>query len=233
MSSIDTMASILEAKTPAALIERLDQAVRGIGLEQFMLGIQITDSNGQPEHHVLSTYKPVWQQRYAEAGYVVDDPTVAHCQSSLAPLLWSDKVFGATPALREESASHGITHGLSLAHHEARGLKSMLSLARDKAIDGIEMQQMVSSAKVLASCAHFAFTGFVHANEKAKYKPLAKREREVLQYSSIGKTTSEIAEILCISEPTVYFHINSAMRKLDVSNRVQAIAVALRLGIVN
>jgi LuxR family transcriptional regulator, activator of conjugal transfer of Ti plasmids len=57
------------------------------------------------------------------------------------------------------------------------------------------------------------------------------REITCLKWAARGKTASEIARELHISEPTVVFHMTNVMRKLKVSNRTQAIAVGTSLGL--
>lgn len=54
------------------------------------------------------------------------------------------------------------------------------------------------------------------------------REREVLWWAAQGKSAWEIGEILHISKRTVDEHTQNAIRKLDATNRTQAVAVALR-----
>jgi LuxR family transcriptional regulator of spore coat protein len=58
---------------------------------------------------------------------------------------------------------------------------------------------------------------------------LTKREREVFELLIINKTTSEIGEILFISEKTVRNHISNVMQKLDVKGRSQAIIELIRM----
>lgn len=60
---------------------------------------------------------------------------------------------------------------------------------------------------------------------------LSTREKEVLNWLRLGKTSWEISKILEIAERTVNFHINNIMRKLDVSNRLQAVSEANRRGL--
>ena len=55
---------------------------------------------------------------------------------------------------------------------------------------------------------------------------LTGREREVLLLIARGLTTQEIAEEACLSPNTVKSHSRSLFTKLDVHNRVQALAVA-------
>jgi DNA-binding NarL/FixJ family response regulator len=56
---------------------------------------------------------------------------------------------------------------------------------------------------------------------------LTEREREVLTWVGRGKTSSEIATILGLSERTVNFHCDQAMKRLNVINRAQAVAKAV------
>ena len=58
---------------------------------------------------------------------------------------------------------------------------------------------------------------------------LTKREREVFELLIKNKTTSEISNILFISEKTVRNHISNVMQKLDVTGRSQAIIELIRM----
>lgn len=61
---------------------------------------------------------------------------------------------------------------------------------------------------------------------------LTQRERDVLEQLATGKTTKEIARVLFVGEETVKTHLSSVYQKLGVSDRVQAVAAALRRGLV-
>jgi len=61
---------------------------------------------------------------------------------------------------------------------------------------------------------------------------LTGREREVLQLLTQGSTNKEIANALTLSENTVKNHLKNILAKLHLQNRVQAVAFALREGIV-
>lgn len=62
---------------------------------------------------------------------------------------------------------------------------------------------------------------------------LSAREKEVLDWLKAGKTSWEISVILKISERTVNFHVTNILRKLQVVNRAQAVAVAIHSGLVD
>jgi DNA-binding NarL/FixJ family response regulator len=58
------------------------------------------------------------------------------------------------------------------------------------------------------------------------------REREILSLIAKGRANKEIASALGIAEDTVKRHISNVLQKLDVSDRAQATAEAIRRGIV-
>lgn len=62
---------------------------------------------------------------------------------------------------------------------------------------------------------------------------LTRREQEVLQLMSHGKTNHEIAEELFISESTVKFHVNHLLSKLGTGDRTQAVLIAIKRGFAN
>lgn len=56
---------------------------------------------------------------------------------------------------------------------------------------------------------------------------LTTREKEILRLMIEGKSNGEIAAILVISISTAKFHVSSVINKLGVTNRVEAVALAL------
>ena len=64
------------------------------------------------------------------------------------------------------------------------------------------------------------------------YNRLSNREREVFQMIAEGRSTKEIAEILCVSPSTVKTHRSNIMEKLEKDNISQLIQFAIHLGIV-
>lgn len=61
---------------------------------------------------------------------------------------------------------------------------------------------------------------------------LTEREVQVLTWVARGKSSSDIATILGISERTVNFHLDNAMRKAGVATRVQAAVKCAMLGLI-
>lgn len=68
--------------------------------------------------------------------------------------------------------------------------------------------------------------------EVAPVTLLSKREIQVLHWVKNGKTNHEIGQILGISAPTVKNHLQKIMRKLNVTNRAQAVGKSATLRLV-
>jgi len=61
---------------------------------------------------------------------------------------------------------------------------------------------------------------------------LSPRQLECLRLAAAGKTSSEIASALGISSRTVDQYVGEACERLNVRNRIQAVAKALSLGLL-
>lgn len=60
---------------------------------------------------------------------------------------------------------------------------------------------------------------------------LTPRERDVLRGVAAGKTNRQIGEALTLAEGTVKMHLTTAMKKLGVTSRTQALRAAYELGL--
>jgi DNA-binding NarL/FixJ family response regulator len=70
------------------------------------------------------------------------------------------------------------------------------------------------------------------SGDEPKSTPLSKREREILQKVADGSTTRQVAADLGISPHTVKTHLERIFEKLGANDRAQAVAIAIRTGIV-
>lgn len=75
-------------------------------------------------------------------------------------------------------------------------------------------------------------TGVVESVPDRGEVVISKREQEVLEQLALGKVYSDIAESLTISPYTVRKHIENIYGKLQVHNKVEAVAYAKRVGII-
>ena len=69
-------------------------------------------------------------------------------------------------------------------------------------------------------------------DEETLIDTLTERESEVLELLAQGLANKQIALELGISEHTIKFHVSSIYTKLGVTNRIEAIRLGARLGLI-
>lgn len=181
----------------------------------------------------INNYSNEWNTLYKQENYFDMDPVVAHCKRSVLPIVWDEKTFSSVPDLWVQARSYGLNFGWTQSVHDFQGVFSMLSLGRDSgAVSPEELYEKAGQALWLCHAMH-AVVAQKYADKPNPQAPskLTPRETEILQWSALGKTASDIATILCLSERTVGFHISSAMKKLGVTNKIAAVMTAVKCGL--
>ena len=140
--------------------------------------------------------------------------------------------FDAIRAIRQEDV-HARVVVLTMYRGEAdvaRALKAGASayLLKDApAADLIEAIRKVNAGEnPLADSA-------TSDSESVAISTLTPREEEVVQFLANGLRNKEISVRLGISEDTVQSHVKNIFSKLSVHDRTEALAVAIRRGIVH
>lgn len=73
---------------------------------------------------------------------------------------------------------------------------------------------------------------FLSLKKSKELKELSERELQVLQLVADGNSNKAVGEILIISDKTVKSHLRNIFRKLEVNDRAEAVACAMRKGLV-
>jgi DNA-binding NarL/FixJ family response regulator len=145
----------------------------------------------------------------------------------------------ATKAIREVSPS---TKVILFTIDESR---ASISEAIQAGVSGYLLKD--ASADELVNAARLALQGkavihpqltraFIEEVQLAGKAPdaarLSRREKEILQKVAYGATTKEVAHDLGISPHTVKTHLERIFEKLGANDRAQAVAIAIRSGLV-
>ncbi len=134
--------------------------------------------------------------------------------------------FDVPQPLARPLAFAAVHAGLSIPFHNGCGVHAALTLC-DTAIS-------VAPARLDAlRLAAQPFLANVFAIGLKTQHGLAQREIVCLQWSAAGKTSLETAVILGLSPHTVNQHLAAAGEKLGAVNRTQAVAKAIRLGLID
>ena len=70
-------------------------------------------------------------------------------------------------------------------------------------------------------------------NKDVNIDALTPKEKEVLALVAKGESNQEIADKLCVRDVTVKTHLNSVFKKLKVTNRTQAVLLAMQIDLIN
>ncbi len=71
------------------------------------------------------------------------------------------------------------------------------------------------------------------AAEEPAVRPLSEREQEILQLIAKGVSNNEAAKLLNLSKATIRTHLEHIYRKLEVTNRVEAVTEGIRKGLIS
>ena len=222
---------LIPAAAPEAIFARIERAALQLGFDHVAFGFQAPYPVTEPKVTLLNNYPGPWQQRYAQAGYLLTDPTVAHGRQSQTPILWNDQAFASNRALWADAQDHGITTGWAQSSLERSGAGSLLTLCRRaELITPSELQAKEAPMRWLVQVAHVSLSRVILAQETPACTALTTREREVLQWSADGKSAQDIADILLLSKSAVDFHLKNTINKLQAPNKTAAVARAALMG---
>ncbi|SFC09638.1 response regulator transcription factor [Tropicimonas isoalkanivorans] len=99
----------------------------------------------------------------------------------------------------------------------------------------LSAKSLVNAVRFMAMGEQYApldfMTAEVEAPKNALADKLSRRELQVLEGLTQGKSNKEIARDLDVQEPTVKLHVKTLYRKIGVANRTQAAMVAKDAGL--
>lgn len=206
---------------------------KNIGYKFCAFSASCLPVNDQFQPVQLNNYSKQWNSEYEHTKFSLIDPVIAHCNQSTLPILWTEELFHDAPWIWDTMEQQGMQHGWSQAvHNEDSGLCSILSLARSHCpISAWELYENLGFSVFIGNHLHKLM---LEAMPKAAKRPqtphLTPREVDVLKLAADGKTAYESARILNLSARTINFHVQEAIRKLGVNNKISAVIAAVKEG---
>lgn len=192
-------------------------STRYFGDEKFNLALDIAAG-------LVSQAVKVWNK--SELPYIVSiqEPSASYKNYTV--------INGDAEQLKQSELKNFIVHGFG--DNNSR-VSSVVILARLHQQPHAVQANMLELLMPYIHCALVKVTSSRHTyvvNNNNATKIITKREAEILQWLSIGKTNWEISGILEISPLTVKNHVQNLLRKLDVQNRSQAVLKAAKFGLI-
>ncbi len=213
-------------------MKRVTEAYRSRAFMVFNLP-QSTASDLQSST-VISSWPVELMAAYDHERLVTNSPVMRRLRTSTAPFYndisetkveRSDGKGGIVTALFERFRMVRCAY---FPTHEPSGNRGAVSFSGDReAFSPEEMRELhYISIHVFDRLAE------IRSFDNRVTDALTDREIDCLNWTAAGKTSVEIADILGLSEHTVNHYLNRATKKLDTVNRTQAVAKALRIGLI-
>lgn len=160
---------------------------------------------------------------------------VRHCRISTEPRWWSgDEVSGSDAAFkglgwaREMSPLVPGTAGIAFPVHAERGQCGLAVFFGSQI--AFQTEQLYD---IHARCfSLFSAVALIRPGDTGSSKAISKRELECLRLTANGYTSEAIAKLLKLSVHTANQYLTQCAQKLNAVSRTQAVAKALRLGLI-
>ncbi|PMR70429.1 LuxR family transcriptional regulator [Halomonas heilongjiangensis] len=186
----------------------------------------------------VTTYSSEWARYYFNKRYHRIDPAIIQGLSGILPFDWNSQPYTARKLKEFFSVARefGVSRqGVSFPIRGAHGERAMFSVNSSLPSKDWECFK----ATHLGDLALFAYMFHLRILEVrgiAQVAPsvtLSEREKSVIMWAAEGKTAWETAKILGITENTANFYLRNAAVKLSATTKPQAVATAIRIGILN
>lgn len=221
--------SMAESMLAASNLAELDAALRrlrdGFGLAYCRYEARFP-GRGRQQELLLVAGSPSDDLRYAEAWDDALDRVREHCRLSVCPLLWRDR----EPVAAADDSGGMLNVAIPLASRAGDCAAFHACWILMPNCREADARARMSELSWVALHFHEAVRQLMLRESMKPTERLTTRETECLGWIAQGKTSWEIAKILEVTEHTVIFHANNAMRKLGVNARAAAVQRAMSLG---
>lgn len=236
--AFDTINDAQQIESIPELEAVFERTLGPLGVDVFV-GVQIADPLRDRQVEVtFGRTHPSWYAHYQAEGHAARDPIVREMLRSTEPLFWSD-----LPARRgalkpeearvmEEARSFGLNEGLMTPlHHVDGSVSAVLMMGERMASDAPDTRAALHLLSIYYGSLARKLSQSKKDAEPLKAK-LSARQIECLRWAREGKSSYVIGQILSLSARTVDEHLATACKKLGVHTRMQAVAQALLLGLL-
>jgi two-component system NarL family response regulator len=111
--------------------------------------------------------------------------------------------------------------------------RAMMAGAKGYLVKGTAPQEIRESVRRVAAGEALVPPNIAAKLAESMARPeLSEREGQVLRFLANGRSNKEISRVLYISENTVKAHVKSILTKLDAIGRTEAIAIAIKRGLI-
>jgi LuxR family quorum-sensing system transcriptional regulator SolR len=228
---VDLFAGFEAASRKEQLTTQMGEAAAKLGFTYWAYGAKPAEPSRPADVRYENAYPAGWSDHYQRQRYLAFDPTVSIATQRSAAVTWSEAKRHGSRQLWADASDFGLNIGIAQPVWNRTGSFGLLTLAREKTqISPRELSAIGPHLTWLASMFHARFSNLT-LSEREDFQ-LSSREIEILRWSAIGKTATEVAIIIGITTRTVNYHVANILSKMNVQNKIQATVRATTLGLL-
>ncbi len=200
----------------------------------MVLNMPVATSRDISSNSIITNWPADLLAGYDQVPLLADSPILLRLRHSTTPFTYDIESIASqrdprTMALSKDLFErHHMQRGAYFPVHDAAGVRGAVSFAGDR--PAFSVPEMVELSYIAVHI--YSRLAEIRELDNRSTATLTDRELDCLNWTAAGKTSVEIAEILGLSEHTINHYLNRATKKLDTVNRTQAVAKALRLGLI-
>ena len=228
---LDAIEQFDDAETASVLCKHLAKAVSSFGYQYLcIISAPTAQQRAFDDKVLLNGWPKGWFEQYRTSNFTLHDPVAVFLRTQTGAFKWSEVPIPednklARSVMTISSIDYRMRHGFGVPIHGLNGYQAGVSFA------GFEVEDVKEANAAVQMIGIYAFNRLAMIKSSCKEQGiLTEREREVLRWAAAGKTAWDTGGILNIAADTVNKHIASAMRKLNVYSRTQAVAESIRRG---
>lgn len=233
--------ALKRARTTTEVCQALVDVTRRFGVGTVLAGVMPGPGARAGQHELESRvllwdWPKEWFDHYAALNYIETDPVIRYLRSRRQAVQWRTAMAtmggnGDGSRVFNEAREFGLNDGYAVPMLTIEGDIVMISLGGEEVDFDAAATDTVSLLATFAAGRALEVSG--GGSAYLERPVVTSREKECLRWAAVGKSEWEISQILGISEHTAEKHLLNAKRKLKASNRVHAVAEAIRLGYID
>jgi LuxR family quorum sensing-dependent transcriptional regulator len=227
---LDTLQAVQSAPSLLKVAEIFRRFIDGYGYSTFMCADPPRLDTQTGGVILFDTWAPEWRHRYLSRGYSFRDPMVLELCRTVHPFTWEEvcerrRYEPQDWMIVDEASEWGMLHGFVVPILLTGGRVHTITMS------GASPRRDFKAKAELHLVSIYAHARALNLRLKeTPPTPLTKRERQVLQLVSDGKSDWEAGSVLGISASTVHKHVENVKKRMGVSTRMQAVINAIRNG---
>ncbi len=232
---VDCVREIAGLNTQFDIFRFLKRLTGAWGFRAFMvLDLSVEAASELSQHTVITSWPAELLQRYDEEGMLQTSKVMAQLRKSTVPFSVSiDFLTGRDEPVAKRTVidlleRFEMVNSVWFPVHDITTARGAVSFSGNRTV----LPATRLAELLYISCHVFARLSEIRRLDLRVPETLSEREIDCLNWTAAGKTSAEIADIMTLSEHTINHYLNRATKKLDTVNRTQAVAKALRVGLI-